>query len=461
MQSQPCVTYAILYFPFMQRKTILAQRTIDIWQFGTLLYCAMTSKDLFAVDHHDNLANEDDLKEIALWKETTKRQKLALVRDMEAKALLEKILNKDPDQRPQSFEEILGDDFFEVDGTKKGMKGELLGLSETIGMLRADTKEYHADLKKSIIDLKHMAEATLQQVKSSESVLRKAVFESTEIHHPTCFVILPHKLSAQGVSESTGNAEMCEHLRDIAAFGDDMGENTALGLVGALTGDPDSELQDEHEEESEDKIEDEDCSGSSLPGKRHKELTRLDKVNRNLVAVKSKTKKWFLSKIYDDDKTVYLYLVDELTGAPVLANNDTTYPIEIKSPRKALQTYMPLMSLAITAMSLVSNGAGVARMFGIPVPSLSSAVKGKMRAFAHNMSQENTAAQFDCLQKSILKVQQQEEESPQQLRDSAVRKFEGFLILNDPEENYAGLHRCLTECGAVVWTQSMKPKKSS
>ena len=62
--------------------------------------------------------------------------------------------------------------------------------------------------------------------------------------------------------------------------------------------------------------------------------------------------KWLSSKIYDTDKTVYLYLVDELTGAPVLADGDGIYPIAIKSPKETVRKLVPMMSLGIAAMSL-------------------------------------------------------------------------------------------------------------
>ena len=62
-----------------------------------------------------------------------------------------------------------------------------------------------------------MAKETLEQVKRSEEVLRKAVFESTEILTPTCFVILPHKLGDHMPENAEReNAEMQEHLQGIA-----------------------------------------------------------------------------------------------------------------------------------------------------------------------------------------------------------------------------------------------------
>jgi len=97
-----------------------AKRTSDIWQFGTLLYCAMAGQDLFKADHHDNLADDDDLKKIARWTDIDKRQRLAKVKDVEARSLLDRILCKEPERRP-TIEEILEDDFFQLDGTQRAL----------------------------------------------------------------------------------------------------------------------------------------------------------------------------------------------------------------------------------------------------------------------------------------------------------------------------------------------------
>jgi len=117
-----------------------------------------------------------------------------------------------------------------------------------------------------------------------------------------------------------------------------------------------------------------------------------------------------------------------------------------------LRELVPLMCLGITAMSLVSHGGGLARMFGIPVPKLSSAAQGSMRAFANKMSKANSAEQFDCLQASIGDAQQSETVVTKTIRGKALREFENFLLEHDEGKNFAGLRRVMTECGTVVWT---------
>ena len=91
----------------------------------------MAGKDLFQADDHDNLANSCDLKKIYEWTDAIKRNKLDAVQDTEARELLRKILCKDPAQRPL-FNDILEDDFFQVDGNKKGVKLSLNNLGKGI-----------------------------------------------------------------------------------------------------------------------------------------------------------------------------------------------------------------------------------------------------------------------------------------------------------------------------------------
>jgi len=396
----PCFTHVLFFLAFsgLQGKTMKAQRTIDIWQFGTLLYRAMAGKDLFPANDHDNLADVRDLTKIYHWTDATKEDKLADVNDHEARELLYKILCKDPRMRPQSFKTVLQDDFFQIDGNKKGVKQTLNKLRKNMD----EVKEGQARIEKGIIELKHLAKETLEQVRRSEEVLRKAVFESTEIRTPTCFVILPNKLGDHMPENAEHeNAEMQEHLQGIA--------EEALCFTEEAEGGEDEEGGEEGEglEESQ--------KGSSK--------SAIGRAQRKLMLVKKRMDKWLNSKIYD--KPVYLYLVDELTGMPMDGDSDQpTYPIEITSPKEKLRELVPLMCLGITAMSLVSNGGGLARMFGIPVPKLSSTAKGSMRAFANKMSKANSAEQFDCLQASIGDAKQSDSTVvTKQIRGKALRKI--------------------------------------
>ena len=67
-------------------------------------------------------------------------------------------------------------------------------------------------------------------------------------------------------------------------------------------------------------------------------------------------------------ETMYLYLVDELTGLPVRGDG---YPIVITKRSDMALKLLPVMQVGMRAMSLYNGVAGVARMVGFPLPSVS------------------------------------------------------------------------------------------
>ena len=64
---------------------------------------------------------------------------------------------------------------------------------------------------------------------------------------------------------------------------------------------------------------------------------------------------------------MYFYLVDELTGLPVLGYG---YPIVITTPSEIVHKLLPVMQVGMRAMSVYNGVAGIARMFGAPVLSV-------------------------------------------------------------------------------------------
>jgi len=111
---------------------------------------------------------------------------------------------------------------------------------------QANIEKSQARIEKGIIELNHLAKETLEQVKRSEEVLRKAVFESTEILTPTCFVILPRKFGDDGDAPKNDEGETALAFRDLLGIADE-----ALSLVEADTGESEADEDEKkgHEEE--------------------------------------------------------------------------------------------------------------------------------------------------------------------------------------------------------------------
>jgi hypothetical protein len=133
-----------------------------------------------------------------------------------------------------------------------------------------------------------------------------AIFEATEVQTPTCFVILPEKLS------DTGDRV------------EDMGSR--VGYVGDIL----------------DKAK--DCIGSPF--------------NFAASFVKSK----FI------ESTMLLYLVDESTGKPVWVDGGV-YPVKIDVRSEQAEKFLPLMALGMQILATTNKAVGIISMFYPGVPS--------------------------------------------------------------------------------------------
>jgi len=425
-------------------QLVEASEAIDTWALGVIAFVLLTGESFVPSTRDDDCASGNAAAFVHAWGINPGKVKARLrkIADPAGRDFVSKLLQRDASKR-LLVSEALEHIFFHPKASDfEARMTQILEGQNQIGKTQAKILDCQSRIETQIIKLQHLTEATLKQVERSEEVLRKAVFEATEIHTPTCFIILPHKLGHHGdlteIAEQE-NAEMQEHLLGIA--------EEALH-----TTDEDEGGEAEGNREGE-----EETSGINCASQTGRPTSTIAKAQRKAMLVKTKIDKWLASKVYDTDKTVYLYLVDELTGMPVFSVGDRqTYPIEIRSPKERLRELVPLMCLGITALSMVSNGASIANMFGIPAPTLSKNAKDKMNSFANKMSKSNTAEQFDCLQESIADAQQPRSlisaDQKKQMRGNALRTFECFLAEHDHENNYAGLRRVMTKLGNVVWT---------
>ena len=71
-------------------------------------------------------------------------------------------------------------------------------------------------------------------------------------------------------------------------------------------------------------------------------------------------------------KELYLYLVDEITGMPVVIENDPVYPIIINIAKEnaTVRKILPLMKIGLQALALANTAVDMVRLFGCPLPSV-------------------------------------------------------------------------------------------
>jgi hypothetical protein len=151
---------------------------------------------------------------------------------------------------------------------------------------------------------------------------------------------------------------------------------------------------------------------------------------------------------------MYLYLIDEYTGDPVVPKEGGAYPIEITQPSENAVKLLPLMRGGLKVMSVVNGAAFVGHMFGVPLPSVPKAWQEKANSAVGSLDQKSSVAEFDVLQGTLDSDCQPNAEGKdkQAVRGAALREFERFLVEKDPDNTFCGLNRVVTADGKVCWT---------
>jgi hypothetical protein len=151
---------------------------------------------------------------------------------------------------------------------------------------------------------------------------------------------------------------------------------------------------------------------------------------------------------------MYLYLIDEYTGDPVVTAEGGFYPIEITQPSENAVKLLPLMRAGLKVMSVVNSAAFVGHMFGVPIPSVPNAWKEKANNAVGSLDMKSSVEEFDVLQETIDSENETKAEGKdkQAIRGAALREFERFLAENDPKNSFCGLNRVVTADGKACWT---------
>jgi hypothetical protein len=151
---------------------------------------------------------------------------------------------------------------------------------------------------------------------------------------------------------------------------------------------------------------------------------------------------------------MYLYLIDEYTGHPVVPEEGGVYPIKITQPSQNAVKLLPLMRGGLKVMSIVNGAAFIGHMFGVPIPSVPKAWQEKVNNAVGSLDQKSSVAEFDVLQATLDSESETKAEGKdkQAIRGAALREFKRFLAEKDPENTFCGLNRVVTDDGKACWT---------
>ena len=101
-----------------------ATEAIDTWSFCVILYTLYTKSPLFEVNRDDDINTPEAKIGRFELEEKKKLAKLEKVNDPSARKLLMKILLRNPSERYQSLDELLGNDYFGSDDRTKPVDRE-------------------------------------------------------------------------------------------------------------------------------------------------------------------------------------------------------------------------------------------------------------------------------------------------------------------------------------------------
>ena len=254
-------------------------------------------------------------------------------------------------------------------------------------------------LLQNTIILKRIAEETQKKIDFSTNALFRAIFEATEVTTPTCFIMLPYKLPSG--NENILSTENLEYAADYINKLSILNENLSNSI---------------HES------------------------------SYSISLIKSTIDKLTTSKY------LYLYLIDEYFGTPVIDETNGVYPIEIRMRSKTFQKMVPFMQVGLTSMRILNGIGGLARIFGVPVPTVPDDLFKSGNDTLKNWGKGSNVAEYNILQTCV--ESEENEIEIQTTRGNELREFERFLEKEDNLHTYSGLQRVCSPNGIAIWTST-------
>mmetsp|Transcript_74809 Transcript_74809/g.206351 ORF Transcript_74809/g.206351 Transcript_74809/m.206351 type:complete len:1089 (+) Transcript_74809:132-3398(+) len=420
-----------------------ASSSIDCWAFGALAYMLCTGEPLFPSTRDDDCASGEAMAALYDWGEKVQfmRRRLDKVPDPAASNLIAQLLRREPEDRLM-MADALEHPFFHTDRSESEMDDSL---KKKIDEMNERTKRMEEEQHKQTTMLTTIQSLSLEnrsELSRTRDVLLKGFFEATEMHTPTCFVVLDAPLPELSEDDKKLQLQVAEDGSGVSA--------TAWG-VGISVSDEgitvNSEVFDEYKGRFDEAMEWADC----LKGIG-------SKFAEGGVGDAFETIKDGLGDLVTGERK-YLYLVDDLTGEPVRGEG---YPLTITKPSELVPKLLPLMQVGLRGMAIYNGAAGVARMFGFPAPKVPEDWRNGTHESVEVLKQESSVEQFGAVHHEVMGGG----EESKSVRGKSLREFVDFLSEYDPglkakkQGAFAGLRRLGDpEDGTAVWTTLTDPAK--
>jgi hypothetical protein len=167
---------------------------------------------------------------------------------------------------------------------------------------------------------------------------------------------------------------------------------------------------------------------------------------------------------------VFLYLIDEYTGKPVIPDdNDNIYPIpiQVNADGSLLKSLSPYLATGLKFISTVNSIAGMVTYLGYPVPTIIS-LDTSTQSYIQAIADGTSVAEFSNLSNNSVTTSSSTDlsgtdssdgGSVQSTRGAALRELKNFFVKKDPDGSFCQLRRVAARTGQCIWTTEENFKK--
>jgi hypothetical protein len=374
-----------------------------------------------------------ELKQLYEWTEPFKRIKLSKIKNELVRDLVSCMLLRSPSERCSMAALKEHPFYLNAGGGTMSDQKLLKGIEQKIQKIHEDVVKQTDSINRQTallnridertIRVENLTRETFSQIRRTEQVLLRGMFEATDVKVPTSFMIVDRKLTKMFIAREGENGALgpFKWLDQLVEFG------TAIS----------------------DSVNIEDGVPTVSPGMA---MSRL----KSFLFQSSKSTEY------------YFYLVDEHTWLPVIPDDDdSNYPIKIESPPEFIPVVLPFLKIGMKAACVVNGVAGVARMLGYPVPCVPDEYLNKAKSFVGRLDQKSSAAEFSVVQNvaddvkargadsgdgEVGVTESTSSSSKKSVRGHALRELERFICDADADSNFCGLRRLVTSEGFSCWT---------